>query len=82
MNSRLTASAALMTVLIASGCASTEGTDTKPAQPAELVYRTGSNLPVPEPRPTNKEEKDKQAEDAQRMLTRPTGSAGSYKSGG
>jgi len=83
MNSRLAAFAALMTVLIVSGCASTDGTDTKAAQPAtELVYRTGSNIPVRDTRPLSKEEKEKQAEDAQRMLSRPTGPGGAYKPGG
>jgi len=68
MNSRLSAAAAL-TVLIASGCASTDGTTTQQAtQPAELVYRTGSNIPVRDKTPITKEEKDKQAEDSRRAL--------------
>ena len=69
MNSRLAASAALMTVLVAAGCASTDATDNKQAaQPAELVYRTGSNIPVRDKTPMTKEEKEKQAEDSRRAL--------------
>ena len=69
MNSRLAAMAALTTFLIASGCASTDGTDTKQAtQPTELVYRTGSNIPVRDKTPMTKEEKEKQSEDSRRAL--------------
>ena len=69
MNSRLAATAALTTVLIASGCASTDGADTKQtAQPAELVYRTGSNIPVRDKTPMTKEEREKQTEDSRRAL--------------
>ena len=69
MNSRLVASTVLMSVLIASGCASTDANDNKQAaQPAELVYRTGSNIPVRDKTPITKEEKEKQAEDSRRAL--------------
>ncbi|HKX41010.1 MAG TPA: hypothetical protein VJO99_07615 [Burkholderiaceae bacterium] len=61
---------ALTTVLLtASGCASTEGADTKQtAQPTELIYRTGSNIPIREKTPMTAEEKAKQTEDSQRAL--------------
>jgi len=69
MNSRLAAAAALMTVLIATGCASADGANTsQAAQPAELVYRTGSNIPIRDKTPMTKEEKEKQAEDSRRAL--------------
>ena len=70
MNSRRAAAMALTTVLlIDSRCASVEGADTKqPTQPAELIYRTGSNIPVRDKTPMTAEEKAKQAEDAQRTL--------------
>jgi hypothetical protein len=69
MNSRLAAAAALMTFLIASGCASTDGADTKQTTAApELVYRTGSNIPVRDKTPLTKEEKEKRAEDSRRVL--------------
>jgi hypothetical protein len=70
MNSRLAAAAvALTTVLVtASGCASTEAAGTQQAQPTELVYRTGSNIPVRDKTPMTKEEKEKQAEDSRRAL--------------
>jgi len=67
------ASVSIVTVL-ATGCASTPADpDAKPAQPREIVYRTGSNIPLRDARPLTKEEKDAQAEDAQRFLSRPTG---------
>jgi hypothetical protein len=69
MNSRLAAAAALMTVLIASGCASTDGADTKQApERAEPVYRTGSNIRVRDQRPLTKEEKEKLTEESQQAL--------------
>jgi len=69
MNSRLAAAAALMTVLLASGCASTDAGDTQQAtQPVELVYRTGSNIAVRDKTPMTKEEKEKQAEASRRAL--------------
>ena len=69
MNSRLAAAAALMTVLIASGCASTEAADPKQAAPAtELVYRTGSNIPVRDKTPMTKEERERQGEESRRAL--------------
>ena len=71
MNSRLAASAALMTALFASGCASTDGaiTDNKQADlKPEPVYRTGSNIPVRDKTPMTKEEKEKLADDSRRAM--------------
>ena len=69
MNSRLAAAATLTTVLIACGCASTDGADTKQAtQPTELVYRTGSNIPIRDKTPLTKEEREKQSEQSRRAL--------------
>ena len=70
MNSLVAAAAALTTtVLIASGCASTDTTGTTTEAPrGELVYRTGSNIPVREKASTTKEEQDKQSVEAQRVL--------------
>ena len=76
MNSRLIAAAATTTlvVLAVTGCASEPADpNTKPAAPREVVYRTGSNIPVRDPRPLTKEEQDAQTEAAQRYLARPTG---------
>jgi len=69
MNSRL-AAAVLTTVLATvSGCASTEAAGTQQATPpTELVYRTGSNIPVRDKTPLTKEEKEKRAEDSRRAL--------------
>ena len=70
MNSLVAAAAALTTtVLIASGCASTDTTTTTTEAPrGELVYRTGSNIPVRDKAPMTKEEQEKQAVEAQRGL--------------
>jgi hypothetical protein len=70
MNSRLAAATvALTTVLvIASGCASTETAGAQPAERAEPVYRTGSNIRVREKTPMTKEEKEAQAEESRRAL--------------
>ena len=61
------ASAALTTVLLAAGCATTDSASTTAATRDEPVYRTGSNIPVHE-KALTKEEKAKQAEDSQRYL--------------
>ena len=70
MTSFLAAAAALTTtVLIASGCASTDaGTTTNAPQGGEPIYRTGSNIPVRDKAPMTKEEQAKQSADAQRAL--------------
>ena len=70
MNSLLAGAAALATtVLIASGCASTDTTSTTSEAPrGELVYRTGSNIPVRDKAPLTKEEQDKQTTEAQRAM--------------
>jgi len=70
MNLRLSASAvAVLGALFAVGCASTEGAPSEQQQPArtELVYRTGSNIPVRE-KALTPEEKAKQTEDSQRTM--------------
>lgn len=70
MNMRLPALAvAVICGLSAAGCASPEGaqTEQQPATRTELVYRTGSNIPVRE-KALTPEEKAKQAEDGQRAL--------------
>ena len=82
MHSLLAAAAALTTtVLIASGCASAPDDGTTAGQArTELVYRTGSNIPVRERVPLSQEEKDKKAEDSKRMLQQmQTTGAGSSK---
>ena len=66
------ASASIVT-LIATGCASAPADPNAKPEPArEVVYRTGSNIPVRDVRPQTKEEKDAEAEAAQRYLSRPT----------
>ena len=70
MNLRLSAWAvAVLGALSAAGCASTDGAASEQQQPArtELVYRTGSNIPVRE-KALTPEEKAKQAEDSQRTM--------------
>lgn len=55
---------------VLAGCASTDGsTAGEPKPVSERVYRTGSNIPVRDPAPLTKEEKERQAEEAQRSLT-------------
>lgn len=60
--------AATATAAALAGCASTETAPAAQAQPAELVYRTGSNIPVRSRTPVTQEEKDKQTEDSKRAL--------------
>ena len=68
MNSLLTAAAALTTtVLIASGCASTEAGTTN-AQRSEPVYRTGSNIPMRDKTSLTKEEQERQTPESQRAM--------------
>ena len=70
MNSLMAAAAALTTtVLIASGCASTDASNntSNATSNGELVYRTGSNIPVRE-KPMTKEEKDARTAESQRAL--------------
>jgi hypothetical protein len=67
MNLRLSGLVAALVMLFATGCASTNGPEAE-QEPArtELVYRTGSNIPVREKQ--TPEEKAKQAEEGQRAL--------------
>ena len=61
MTSLVTTSLALVVAALASGCAveSQTASGSEPASPPE--YRTGSNIPVRERRPTTSEEKAKAA---------------------
>lgn len=80
MSTSRTFVAAAAVAILAAGCASTESTNTNDAAPAsELVYRTGSNIPIRDSKPLTKEEKERQAEDAQRMLSRPVGAGAPLK---
>ena len=49
------------------GCASTDAPVTEQTPASELVYRTGSNIPVRRA-PMTKEEKEQQAQESQRAL--------------
>lgn len=66
---------------IAAGCASNSNSSNDNPAPASstLVYRTGSNIPIRESKPATKEEKERQAEDAQRFLARPVGAGAPIK---
>jgi hypothetical protein len=81
MNSFLGAAAALTTtVLIASGCASTDaGTTTNAPQGGEPIYRTGSNIPVRDKTAMTKEERERQAAESQRAV-QPTQTTGAGNS--
>lgn len=68
MKFRFTAPAALSVVLLASGCASTDPVAASPAPRGELVYRTGSNIPVRDKTPTTPDEREQKAEEARRTL--------------
>ena len=68
MSFRLAAAVALTGVLISSGCASTDPAIAKDSAREELVYRTGSNIPVRDKSPLTQEEKDKKAEESRRAL--------------
>ncbi len=50
------------------GCASTDTAANAPTGPAELVYRTGTNIPIRNATPLTPEEKQKQAEESQRSM--------------
>jgi hypothetical protein len=50
------------------GCASTDAPATEQTSAPELVYRTGSHIPVRDKTPMTKEEKEKQAEESRRTL--------------
>ena len=50
------------------GCASTDAPVAEQTQATELVYRTGSHIPIRDRTPMTKEEKEKQAEDSRRTL--------------
>lgn len=58
--------AAVATALI--GCASAGSTGTAQDSPPELVYRTGSNIPVRSATPQTPEEKAAQADASRRLL--------------
>jgi hypothetical protein len=68
MSLRLSGLAVVLGVLSATGCASTDGAAAQQqAAPTELVYRTGSNIPVRE-KALTPEEKARRAEESQRAL--------------
>lgn len=51
------------------GCAANSTTTAaEPTPPSELVYRTGSNIPVRNRAPATPEEKERQAEESKRAL--------------
>lgn len=80
MSTSRTFVAAAAVAILAAGCASTESNTTNDAAPAsQLVYRTGSNIPIRDSKPLTKEEKERQAEDAQRTLSRPVGAGAPLK---
>ena len=60
----------LFTAALASlaGCASTDSSSTSQTAPSELIYRTGSNIPIRTTTPVTKEEKERQAEESKRSL--------------
>jgi hypothetical protein len=54
---------------VLAGCAtSTSAPDAEQTPATELVYRTGSHIPIRDRTPMTKEEKEKQAEDSRRAL--------------
>ena len=50
------------------GCASVDAPATEPTPATELIYRTGSNIPIRDRTPLTKEEKEQRAEESKRML--------------
>jgi len=60
-------STALLGSVFAVGCAAGPEDAAKPAG-GEVYYRTGSNIPVRDRTPLTKEQKGRQAEEAQRQL--------------
>ena len=66
MKAVLILTAAVTTMLV--GCANVDTAGTQQNGPAELVYRTGSHIPIRNATPLTPEEKQKQAEDSQRSM--------------
>lgn len=65
MTSRATASVALVLAALAAGCAAdAQNPSTSAAPQPEREYRTGSNIPVHEPRPSTAEERARAADQA------------------
>lgn len=60
--------AAAAALVIVAGCASTDAPVAEQASATELVYRTGSHIPVHDKTPMTKEEKEKQGEESRRAL--------------
>ncbi|MEP7100719.1 MAG: hypothetical protein ABI781_09435 [Burkholderiales bacterium] len=59
----------LLGSVLATGCASVPQDAAQPqAGGSELVYRTGSNIPVRDKTPATKEEKEKQSEESRRTM--------------
>ena len=52
------------------GCATTDAPPAEQDNATELVYRTGSNIPIRNAKPLTKEEKERQTEQSQRDLER------------
>jgi hypothetical protein len=60
---------AATTVAALAGCATSTGApDAEQTTATELVYRTGSHIPIRDKTPMTKEEKEKQAEESRRSL--------------
>ena len=73
----------LLSGALLSGCAAPvdQGKPAESYRPDELVYRTGSRIPIRDATPMTKEEKEKQAEESQRTLQqmRATGAGNPLK---
>jgi hypothetical protein len=65
---KMTLSLMAASAVLLAGCASTDAPGTAQTAPAELVYRTGSNIPVRNATPQTPEEKQRQAEESQRTM--------------
>jgi len=62
-------STTLLASMLAAGCASgPQDAGPAPAGGGELVYRTGSNIPVRDKTPMTAEEKEKRAEESRRTM--------------
>lgn len=73
-------STALLGGVLAVGCASVPEDASQSQTSSELVYRTGSHIPVRDKTPMTKEEKEKQADEARRTMQQmQTTGAGSPK---
>jgi hypothetical protein len=71
MRSFTSAFPATLACLLFVGCASSTAPSPDNAGPApELVYRTGSNIPIKNVQPMTKEEREKQAEETRAALER------------